>query len=149
MSLKYDDASWHYGGDFPPDLPNEAGATHMAMFVAWAVLNGFASELHVVEEPQDLARLQAREITPAKWFVAACDEKFTDEDLNDAGNAFARQYYGDERGMHGGEMSYLNDYSALFADFETLYHVPDSWETFDRLAPTVSGRLAEFPRTNV
>ena len=23
--MKYDDASWHYGGDFPADLPQEAG----------------------------------------------------------------------------------------------------------------------------
>src|SRR6266404_3538306 len=36
--MKYDDASWHYGGDFPEDLPREAGATHTGMFVAWALL---------------------------------------------------------------------------------------------------------------
>ena len=24
--MKYDDASWHYGGNFPKDLPTEAGA---------------------------------------------------------------------------------------------------------------------------
>ena len=28
---KYDDASWHYGGDFPDDLPEENGATHIGM----------------------------------------------------------------------------------------------------------------------
>jgi hypothetical protein len=33
--MKYDDASWHYGGDFPADLPREAGSTHIAMFLAW------------------------------------------------------------------------------------------------------------------
>ena len=33
---KYDDASWHYGGDFPKDLPIEAGATHTGMFLALA-----------------------------------------------------------------------------------------------------------------
>ncbi|WP_441328174.1 DUF7832 domain-containing protein [Mesorhizobium album] len=33
--MKYDDASWHSGGNFPRELPPEAGATHIAMFVAW------------------------------------------------------------------------------------------------------------------
>ncbi|WP_262497415.1 DUF7832 domain-containing protein [Pedobacter caeni] len=28
---KYDDASWHYGGDFPKDLPQINGATHIGM----------------------------------------------------------------------------------------------------------------------
>lgn len=27
-TMKYDDASWHYGGEFPDDLPPTAGATH-------------------------------------------------------------------------------------------------------------------------
>ena len=31
--MKYDDASWHYNGDFPTDLPVEAGATHIGLAV--------------------------------------------------------------------------------------------------------------------
>lgn len=38
--MKYDDASWHVGGDFPKELPPEAGATHIGMFAAWCMLNG-------------------------------------------------------------------------------------------------------------
>src|SRR5688572_23363485 len=41
---KYDDADWHYGGDFPEDVPEQAGATHMGMFVAWAWSAGLAGE---------------------------------------------------------------------------------------------------------
>ena len=36
--MKYDDAGWHVGGDFPDDLPPEAGATHIGMFAAWCML---------------------------------------------------------------------------------------------------------------
>ncbi|RML48695.1 DUF7832 domain-containing protein [Pseudomonas avellanae] len=32
--MKYDDASWHYNGNFPSDLPDTAGATHIGMFLA-------------------------------------------------------------------------------------------------------------------
>ena len=63
--MKYDDFSWHAGGDFPADLPAEAGATHIAMFAAWAVLNGLAGDFHKVDRAIDLAQLRARGITPA------------------------------------------------------------------------------------
>jgi len=41
---KYDDASWHYGGEYPAGLPNEAAGTHIGMFFAWCMLNGCASK---------------------------------------------------------------------------------------------------------
>jgi hypothetical protein len=45
--MKYDDSSWHYGGDvFPEDLPPEAGGTHIGMFLAWAIMNYLESEMH-------------------------------------------------------------------------------------------------------
>ena len=36
--MKYDDASWHYDGNFPADLPDEAGATHIGMFLCWIIM---------------------------------------------------------------------------------------------------------------
>jgi len=137
--MKYDDASWHYGGDFPKDLPDEAGGTHTGMFVAWAMISGLGGELHVTECPQDLALLTDRGETPGSFFLRVCDGKFTNEDLNDEGNAFTGEYFDFEKG------SYAADYEqTLGADFETLYHVPDTWENFDRLAPVLDRRLAEW-----
>jgi len=140
--MKYDDASWHYGGDFPADLPREAGATHIAMFVAWAVLNGLASDYHTVDSAEQLAKLRAREVTPGAWFIGICDEKFTDEEQNDEGNAFAASYYG-EGGSYG---SYLKDYCDAFPDVSSAYSVDDSWISFDALAPTIAGRLQAWRR---
>lgn len=139
--MKYDDASWHYGGDFPAGLPPEAGATHIAMFLAWAVLNGLASEYHTIDAADDLARLQGREVTPTEWFIRTCDEKFTDEDLNDEGNSFAASYYGDGEGLHSAEESYLSDYCDAFPSASSLYDVEDSWGSFDVLAPRIARRL--------
>ena len=42
--MKYDDASWHFGGDYPEDLPDENGATHIGMFLAWCIAHNFFSE---------------------------------------------------------------------------------------------------------
>jgi len=39
MTKKYDDASWHYGGNYPVGLPTKNGATHIGMFLAWCIEN--------------------------------------------------------------------------------------------------------------
>ena len=136
--MKYDDASWHYGGDFPKDLPDEAGATHTGMFVAWALLSGLAGQIHVEDFPEDLEALRARSITPGQFFFKYCDGKFIDENLNDQGNVFAAAYFDLENG------SYLADYeTVLVAEFPSLYHVPDTWQNFDRLKPTLDSRFSD------
>jgi hypothetical protein len=138
--MKYDDASWHYGGDFPSDLPPEAGATHIAMFLAWALLSGLAGELHQQEFPQGLKLLRSRGITPGKFFLQYCDGKLTDEDLNEAGNAFAQAYYNVDNSP------YFGDYSSAVDgdDLPSLYHVPDCWETYEAIKPVLNARFAAW-----
>ncbi|MEM7690495.1 MAG: hypothetical protein AAF291_15885 [Pseudomonadota bacterium] len=138
--MKYDDASWHYGGDFPEDLPNENGATHIGMFVAWALLNGLQGPEYDDEMADALAALQNRTATPGEWVLEHCDGKFIDADLNDQGNAFAQAYY-----EAGGTLAdYINDYGGVLDTEPTLYHTADSWENFDKLAPVISQRFEEF-----
>ena len=142
--MKYDDASWHYGGDFPSNLPNKAGATHIGLFVAWCRLNGLGSDLHNDDLSEELEKLKQRQFTPGAWFITACDEKFTDEDLTDQGNLFADFYYYDED-----TSNYLNDYlDILGEDFESLYEVPDTWESYDKLASIIKNRFEEWKPTN-
>jgi hypothetical protein len=137
--MKYDDASWHYGGDFPKDLPIEAGATHIGMFFAWAVLSGLAGEIHTEEMPEDIERLKSRSTTPGAIFLQMCDGKLTDEDLNDEGNAFALAYYNLETAV------YFSDYeSTLGAGLPDLYYVTDNWENFDKLKPVLDKRFAHW-----
>ncbi|MEG3156461.1 hypothetical protein ACKVMH_00855 [Lysobacter zhanggongensis] len=141
--MKYDDASWHYGGDFPADLPREAGATHTGMFIAWALLAGLSGELHTTDFPEDIPELTKRSVTPGAFFLSACDGKFTDEDLSVEGNAFASSYFDVESG------GYLADYEEtlgqnLPAGRDSLYHIADSWESFDKLRPVLDRRLAEW-----
>jgi hypothetical protein len=139
--MKYDDASWHYGGDFPKDLPHEAAGTHTGMFVAWGFLRGLAGRIHIEDFPDDIPKLQVRTATPGQFYLEACDGKFTDEDLTDEGNAFAAHYFDLQKG------SYLADYESLLAaDLPTLYHVPDTWATFDKLKPVLDTRFQEWRR---
>ena len=49
-NMKYDDASWHSGGDFPEGSPQEYGATHIALIMKWCFLKGWAGEIHTGDE---------------------------------------------------------------------------------------------------
>lgn len=135
----YDNASWHYGGKFPSDLPMEAGATHAGMFLAWALLIGLGGEIHDASASDQISELRSRSITPGRFFFDECDGKFTDEDLNDEGNAFALSYFHLETG------DYIKDYEqTVGAGLPELYYVEDRWENFDRLKPLLDRRLAEW-----
>lgn len=137
--MKYDDASWHYGGDFPKDLPIEAGATHTGMFVARALLSGFAGDIYTSGFPNEIPRLLSRLVTPGLFFLESCDGKFTDDDLNEEGNEFAQAYFDFQKGK------YIADYeSTLGVGLADLYHVRDTWENFDRPKPVLDLRYAEW-----
>jgi hypothetical protein len=131
--MKYDDASWHYGGSYPGNLSAQNAFTHIGMFLAWALLNDLGGEIHFDELKDELELLQARRITPGRYFRQNCDGKLTDEDLNDRGNRFAEMYY---------EKSYLQDYvSTLASELESPYHVDDTWENFEEISQVISRRF--------
>jgi hypothetical protein len=118
------------------DVSAEAGGTHIGMFLAWAVFSGFASN-ELLEMKQAIASLEARAISPGAFVFQACDGKLWDADLTAEGNAFAEHYYLSN--------TYYEDYeSILGANYATLYHVPDDWDAFDRLRPTLDDRLASW-----
>lgn len=137
--MKYDDASWHYGGDFPSELPEEAGATHIGMFVVWAFLSGLAADMIELDCPEMLQTLELRAETPAIFMLNELDGKFVDEVMNEEGANFAKAYYEPE------ESGYLKDYEEILCNgIETMYHVADTWENFDRLKPRLDQRLSEW-----
>jgi hypothetical protein len=141
QSLKYDDASWHYGGNFPADLPDEAGATHIAMFVAWALLSGLGGELH-----EGMAwPLKTRSVTPGRFFRDACDGQLTDEDLSEDGNAFAAVYYLTTADKPATAIDYFADYQDCLMDkVASVYHIADSWANFDKLRPVLDRRWQDW-----
>ena len=119
--MKYDDASWHSGGNFPKDSPAEYGATHIALFLRWCFYKGWIGEIHRSNEPEDTQRVIEGKLPAVDYFLKYCDGKFTNEDLDERGNAFAQEYYGDE-GL------YLDDYAGQFGSL--MYLAPESAHDF-------------------
>ncbi len=141
--IKYDDADWHFGGKGGAATV-EAGAVHIAMFAAWAVVSGLASDYHAVECVDDLRALRDRSMTPVEWLLKCCDGKLTTEDLNDVGNRFALAIYGSGDGLHTEEGSYMMLYDTAVAHAAGVYEVPDNWHIFDRIAPLLDGRFRDW-----
>ena len=130
LIAKYDDASWHYNNDFPEDLSEASGATHIGMFVAWCVLNGLAGNVTEVKKLAD------RMTTPGIWFYDVYGGKFTHDILNDQGNAFANEYFNLDSG------DYLDDYeSVLDKTAPSIYHMPDTWKTYEALNELIRSRF--------
>jgi hypothetical protein len=137
--MKYDDASWHSGGNFPADLPASAAATHTGMFVAWAFLGGLGGPIPMANFPEQIQRLKTRAVTPGAFFLEVSDGKFLDEDLSEEGNAFVRDYFDFEHGQ------YLADYDATVgAGLAEIYYVSDTWENFDRMKRVLDRRYQEW-----
>ncbi len=141
--MKYDDASWHFGADNFGDLPEINGYTHTGTFVAWAMLNDLAGELHTDEWPEEIDKLKSREISPAEYFRKNCDGKFTDEDLNDRGNKFAQSFF-------------ENDYFSVYAEaadpqgqYDNIYEIPSNWETYDKVAPQLDQAFNHWKNENL
>lgn len=151
---KYDDASWHYGGDFPDDLPEENGATHIGMILNWCIDNDLISEFQIEESGEDVQKVKNRELTGAEFLIDNCDEKFTDEDLNDLGNEFAEDYFKEETEFGKKYANYIDDYCATFdqdaekkgIEYETLYHIENTFENYQILKPVIDNRFEEWKK---
>lgn len=133
VTMKYDDASWHYGGDFfPDDQPEEYGATHIGLFLKWCFIQGWAGSLHLRDEPEAVKAVIEGRLSGTEFLLTYCDGKLTNETLNDQGNAFAEKYYGDQ-GL------YTQDYQKHFGSKE--YSSPESEHDFAEFSSILAGRL--------
>ncbi|HST59837.1 MAG TPA: hypothetical protein VLK84_14130 [Longimicrobium sp.] len=126
--MKYDDASWHSGGDFPADSPEELGGTHIALILKWCFIKGWAGEVHREDSADDLDRMLRGELSATDYFFMWCDGKFTDEDLNAEGNAFMRACY----------HACVSDYEREFA--REMYVVDEAAHDFNRFSEMMETR---------
>ncbi len=140
--VKYDDAAWHYGGNFPKDQPNRYGGVHIGIFLRWCLLRGWAGADHAKEWPEDVEKVVSGEWTGTEFLFKNCDGKFITDDLTDDGNRFALAYY---KGQTEPEnLSYTSDYGEAVDD--NLYHQPETGIDRDLVDRVIAHRFANFER---
>ena len=132
-----DRTDWHSGNDFPSDLPEENGGTHIGMYLNWIIENDLVGELHRTDSKEGLEKVKTKEITGRDFLFLYCDGKFTNEDLNEVGLEFTEKYYSSNR--------YFNDYSTLFIkDKESIYRVENNWENYSKIQPILDARFEDW-----
>ncbi len=141
--MKYDDASWHYGGNYPKNLPKKNASTHIGMFLTWIIENNFVGEFHINESSKEIELLKKRKISGSDFLINQCDEKFTDEDLNEYITPFVNQYYEDE---------YFEDYylslGNTIGENDDIYLIKDSWKNYETLKSTIDKKFNIWKQKN-
>ncbi|MCB7135147.1 DUF7832 domain-containing protein [Cellulosimicrobium marinum] len=151
----YDDAAWHHDGEgYPADVGPAAGATHLGVFLAWAVLADHASTGLLDAAGAEVEALRDRTTTPGAFVLAARQGRLDAADLDDVARPFADAYYAGEDDVDGDPESdgggglYLEDYvdavSPGDGDPEDVYRVPDTWDTYDQVGPLIDARFAQW-----
>lgn len=143
--MAYDRWDWHEESVEKYGLPHTAAVTHIGMYLAWCHSVGLMGEFIYTEYPEGVEELVSRSLTPGQWLSKYIHDKFTNEDLNHEGNEFAQYYYSTQP-------IYLKDYARTFGPTGlsrlwrrwSLYSVPDSWQTFDKLKPLLDQRLSDW-----
>ena len=138
FSGKYDDAEWHYGGQYPDDVPVSHGFTHIGFFLAWAAERDLLSEYMHQETGDVVASIRRRDVEPVR-LLEVWDGILVDDMLSDEANDFTRQYYS----MEMSERTYNIDYANVFGD-ENIYRVEPSWDNYDKLKPVLDDRFNEW-----
>jgi hypothetical protein len=148
----------------PADAIEDAPLTGMALIVAWAI------EKHGLPAKHDNAvgnKLAKREITPRRFLIDACGKApttldvapklatflstYTDNIHHDAEDGRAKTAAAIKKLLklkHDDTCSYTDDFLGTFKDvLENPFHVPDSWDAVDRIAPVIDAREADFAKT--
>ena len=136
--MAYDRADYDYSTETDP-LPKGHAATHIGMFLAWSIHHGLENDFHQQHSTELLAKVRQREVTGRQFFEATCNGRFSERELGPEGNAFAEYYYADAAGKRG---PYFEDYKqVLAAGLPSFWHVADTWQNYDKLAPVIDRRF--------
>jgi len=138
--MAIDKAAWHHEADnFPPELDESAGATHIGFFLAWAVFNDLVSEEFLEDFEEALPLLQQRDTTPGAFIWQELEGKLAEGDLSAEGCDFAEDCYDDCILIYESKMTDGPD--------GAIYRVADSWENYEKAAAIFDEAYRDWKQT--
>jgi len=142
-----DRADWHYGGDYPKELPIENGGTHIGMYLNWIIDKNLIGEIHQIDSKVGIEEVKSRRITGNDFLFKYCDEKFWEDDLNDEGLEFTKFYYQNPNDLEDPYGQYIDDYQeTLGKEYESLYEIPNTWGNYDKISKLIDKRYEKWKR---
>lgn len=123
--MTIDDAGWHYDTCSEHGLDDSCAATHIGMFLAWLAHHGLTNADKI-----DISTLLDRSETPGAFLLQRCCGELNGFLLTTEGMAFSKARY----------RAYLNEYRRIpqISQHPVSYATPDTWETYDAVAPVIS-----------
>ncbi len=107
----------------------ERAALPIALFACWCARHDLLAPQLASEAADRLLRLRYEDLSPCEFFVPVFHGELTSEGLSAQGAQFAQQVYA--------------EYQDFFLALEQApYELPDSWNTYARVAPWLSARFA-------
>lgn len=144
---KYDDASWHYGNDFPKDLAEENASIHIGMYMKWCIDNDLISSELKEDSQAGIDSVKNNTMTGTKFINSYSDGKFLSTDLSDIGRKFTNDYYEGDSDFSKKYGSYLDDYLKIFEKIivkKTVYHVEDNEVNYQIISVKINQRFREW-----
>ena len=132
-----DRADWHYGNDFPENLPEENGGTHIGMYLNWIIDNELIGKFHLTESKDGIEKVKSGEITGRDFLFDYCDGKFWNEELNEIGLEFTESYYSSDK--------YFGDYAKVLAnELDNIYEVKDNRQNYSLIKEKLDQRFNKW-----
>ena len=112
-------------------------ANHIGLFIQWIIDRGFEGE---DADPEDCAKVRARQMTGAEYLMIDCDGKLWESDICEDALPFVMAYYYDESG------EYLAHYAecCLDDDDKPCYGVITDEEGYTRLKAKMDEAYKKF-----
>lgn len=128
--MAFDKLDYHVQGALSAGQPEEHAFTHIGLYLAWLIRH----DLHHPEFIREdwAAAVKAGEMTGSD-LADAIDGKLVSDVMTPEGAAFTAAYYD----------TYLDDYAEVFAS-EDDYSVPDHLDSYERIAPLIDRRQADW-----
>ena len=129
--MTIDDAGWHYDTCSEHDLDHSCAATHIGIFFAWLAHHGLTAPDRI-----NITALRDRSVTPGAFLLARCGGEISGFMLTPEGSAFSKAAY----------RAYLGAYRRIpeIAAHPVTYAAPDTWETYDAVAPVIAEGYAVY-----
>ena len=127
----YDNASYHYDGDWPEGLEKKQAYVHTGFYIGWIITRNLHSRSFAEHHASEIDAFKRRQMTGPEVYEKI-GGLFTSDMLSEEGHAFTEAYFHLKKGW------YLKDYGHLLADVHpTAYHVEDTWNNYERMATRI------------
>lgn len=135
----YDRVDRHTGsGFFPEGVPHENAAIPGGLYLAWAVDNELMSDQFLDTSGEELAELGAGKVSGPELYRRWGGE-LNDELFNETGRSFAAWI------LSFPPVKFWDDFEqTLAADLPSIYHVPDTRLSLERLRERLDARFQEW-----